>query len=102
MKKILLATSLLLSTCSSAVVAQQASCFPRDLIIDHLADEYGETVQSMGIGNNSLIEMFANEATGSFSVLVTIPTGLTCLVASGGSYQELSEPIEPVIEGDPA
>lgn len=101
MKKIVLAASLLLSSCAGTVMAQQTNCYPRDAVVEHLSDNFGETIQSMGIANNSLIEIFANEVTGSFTILVTTPTGPTCVVASGGSYQKLSKPIEPVVEGDP-
>lgn len=75
------------------VAAQNArNCAPRDSVVDRLADGYGESRQSMGLGaNNAVIEVFASDETGSWTITVTTPNGLTCLVASGQSFETLAE-----------
>jgi len=80
------------------LAAQQASaqtsrnCAPRDLVLERLAESYGETRQGIGLGaNNAVIEVFASSETGSWTITVTTPNGLTCLVASGQSYEALAE-----------
>jgi hypothetical protein len=46
----------------------------------------------MGLGaNNAVVEVFASEETGTWTITVTMPSGLTCLVASGQSFETLAE-----------
>lgn len=80
------------------VLAGQASaqarnnCGPRAVVVEKLAEGYGETRQSMGIGsNNVMVEVFASAETGSWTILVTQPTGVSCLVASGQAYEQVAE-----------
>lgn len=62
------------------------------MVVDRLAEGYGETRQSMGLGaNNSVIEVFASDETGTWTITVTMPNGMTCLVASGQAYEALAE-----------
>ena len=79
---------------TSAAQAQQNSrnCAPREAVVDRLADGYGESRQSMGLGaNNQVVEIFASAETGTWTITVTMPNGLTCLVASGQAFEELAE-----------
>ena len=72
----------------------------RNHVIERLAATYGETRQSIGLGaNNQVIEVFASLKTGTWTITVTTPNGLTCLVASGQAYEALDEEIA---SGDPA
>ena len=75
------------------VNAQTArNCGPREAVVDRLADGYGETRQSMGLGaNNSVIEVSASAETGTWTITMTSPNGMTCLVASGQAFEELAE-----------
>ena len=68
------------------------NCGPREMVVERLATSYGETRQSMGLGaNNSVVEVFASSETGTWTITVTSPNGLTCLVASGQAFEELAE-----------
>ncbi|WP_204113521.1 hypothetical protein [Shimia biformata] len=72
--------------------AQGNNCAPRDVVLERLTGDFGETRRSVGLGNNNVVvEVFASEETGSWSITVTLPDGRTCLVAAGESYQELAE-----------
>jgi hypothetical protein len=75
------------------VAAQNArNCGTRETVVDRLASGYGETRQSMGLGaNNAVVEVFASDETGSWTITVTSVNGTTCLVASGQSFEELVE-----------
>lgn len=89
---------LVLVVAGSAQTTQ--NCAPRGDVIERLAEGYGETRQSMGLGTNSaLVEQYANTDTGSWTITVTAPGGLTCLVASGQSYEGIEE--ELPAQGDP-
>lgn len=68
------------------------NCGPRELVVERLASRFGETRQSMGLGaNNAVVEVFASEESGSWTITVTSPAGLTCLVASGQAFEELAD-----------
>ena len=61
-------------------------------MVDRLADRYGESRQSIGLGaNNAVVEVFASSETGTWTITVTTPQGLTCLVASGQAFEALAE-----------
>lgn len=78
-----------------AQVAQAQSarhCAPRDIVVTRLAERYGETRQSIGLGaNNTVIEVFASEETGTWTITATEASGVTCLMASGQSFETLAE-----------
>lgn len=79
--------------------AQPTNCGQRDQVIERLTSRYGESRQSIGMAaNQSLVEVYANEGTGSWSITVTLPTGITCLVASGMSFEALAV-VEPAAMG---
>ena len=64
----------------------------------HLAARYGETAVSLGLGpGNRVVEVFASEETGTWTITVTSVNGTTCLVASGDSYTVVA----PVPQGEP-
>ncbi|WP_299622133.1 hypothetical protein [uncultured Tateyamaria sp.] len=79
-------------TAGLASAQQQRNCGPRDLVVARLAEGYGETRQSMGLGaNNAVIEVFASDESGTWTITVTTPNGMTCLVASGQAFEALAE-----------
>jgi len=72
--------------------ALAANCAPRETVVERLASKYGESRKSMGLGaNNAVVEVFASEKTGTWTITVTSAKGLTCLVASGQAFEELTE-----------
>ncbi len=72
------------------------NCGARQPIIERLADRFGESRQSIGIGTkNRVVETFANPDTGSWTITVTMPNGMTCLIASGHAYETLDEVLTP-------
>ncbi len=74
----------------------RANCAPRDRIVERLNETYGETRQAVGLaGNNTMMELFASDSTGSWTITATLPSGLTCLVASGQSFEAVKDPLLP-------
>lgn len=95
---------LIATTALAALLACPAyaapNCAPRDNVIERLEGRYGESRQGIGVARQgAVMEIFANTETGSWTIVVTLPTGMACLVATGQSYENLSE---TVVEGDPA
>ena len=82
----------LLGAAPPATAQNAANCAPRATVVNRLAQSFGETRQSIGLGaNNAVVEVFASEASGTWTITVTMPSGVTCLVASGQAFETLAE-----------
>lgn len=87
----LAATVSLIATGADAQNAR--NCAPRDQVVTRLAEGYGETRQSIGLGaNNSVIEVFASDESSTWTITMTAPNGITCLIASGQAFEMLPNP----------
>ncbi len=76
--------------------AQNQNCGNRELVVDRLTTKYGESRQSIGIApQGRVVEVFASIETGTWTITITMPNGITCLVASGQSFETLDEPVAP-------
>ncbi|MCG6884473.1 MAG: hypothetical protein LJE62_12035 [Silicimonas sp.] len=76
--------------------AQNQNCGNRDLVVERLTTKYGESRRSIGMApQGRVVEVFASIETGTWTITITLPNGVTCLVASGQSFEELNEPVAP-------
>lgn len=76
-------------------------CDTRDRITALLGDRYGETRRSVGIaGEAAVMELYAADGTGTWSITMTLPDGQMCLMASGSGYEAVTEDLPA--KGDPA
>jgi hypothetical protein len=84
-----------------AGTAQQTQCAPRDNLIAHLTEKYGETRQSMGLaGPETMMEVYASSDTGTWTITMTMANGNMCMIASGQGFERLAE--ELPAKGEPA
>ncbi|MEM1272892.1 MAG: hypothetical protein AAGF88_03690 [Pseudomonadota bacterium] len=101
MKPVRLLAAVLLAfgvTPQTAAAQNRPICAERDVIVGTLATRYGETAVSLGLGaGNRVVEVFASEETGTWTITVTSVNGTTCLVASGNSYTV----VPPTPQGEP-
>lgn len=87
---------LALAATQASAQQQTRNCAPREVVVERLADGYGESRQSIGLGaQGAVVEVFASNDTGTWTITVTNPNGLTCLVASGQSFETLAEALPP-------
>ncbi|SEM01183.1 hypothetical protein SAMN05443999_11140 [Roseovarius azorensis] len=92
MIKRLMAALAALTLLTGPALAQSRNCAPRETVVQRLAEGYGETRRSMGLGaNNAVIEVFASETSGSWTITVTGTNGMTCLVASGQAFETMTD-----------
>lgn len=90
MNKILLAVAL--ASMSGPGLAQGATCAPRDVVVQRLAEAYGETRRSMGLAaQGAVVEVFASDASGSWTITVTRTDSLTCLIAAGQAFESMAD-----------
>ena len=76
--------------------AQPRQCAPRGDVLRQLTDTYGETRRGVGIARQgAVIEVFASDTTGSWTITATLPDGTACLMASGQAYEETVESPPP-------
>ncbi|SLN29117.1 hypothetical protein ROA7450_01233 [Roseovarius albus] len=75
----------------------QNNCGQRDMVLDRLASKYRESRQSVGLGaNNTMIEVFASDETGTWTITATNARGITCLLASGQAFETLTEALPAI------
>lgn len=97
-----------LAAAATLIVAQPAAsqgrlCGQRDQVVEQLKSVHGEYRQNVGLQPNArVMETFANPETGSWTILVSLPSGLSCLVAAGEAYQVDAADIASSAEDDPA
>ncbi|MFQ5565514.1 MAG: hypothetical protein ACE5EU_04045 [Paracoccaceae bacterium] len=70
----------------------QMVCGKRTDMVRQLSEKYGETRRSLGLAEGrGVVELFASEETGTWTILMTSPQGTACMMAAGQAFQ-----IEPV------
>ena len=84
----------ILGLAAQHATAAPSYCGPRDNVAAQLEAQYGETRQSVGLSQEDhLLEVFASLETGSWTITITTPDGVSCLVAAGQAYQYLGDPL---------
>ncbi len=85
---------------ASSTLAQIAPCVERDGLLTLLEQKYGEVPVAVGItgtgpGTNggALIELLTAKGGMTWTIILTMPNGQTCLIASGEGWRELT-PLE--------
>lgn len=76
--------------------AQSNNCAPRETVLHHLSERFGEARQSIGLASGDrVVEMFASPETGTWTLTMTLPTGLTCIIGAGESFERVDEEVTP-------
>jgi len=89
MKHVFLAV-LILATLPMPTDAQQLHCLERARVLDMLETRFGETRRAMGVADgNAVLEVFASQTSGNWTITVTLPNGMTCLLASGHGFENM-------------
>jgi hypothetical protein len=93
LKFIFVGALLAVTVSNSAKSAQppQVFCDVRVKVIAALEKLYAEQPVSMGLTNSgSMIEVFKS-SNGSWSIVATQPSGLTCLIAAGDHWENVAK-----------
>lgn len=70
--------------------AAQTLCGSRDTVLKQLASEYQEAPVGIGLASNGAVVELLTSASGSWTLLVTMPKGPTCLMGTGEAWQALA------------
>lgn len=68
----------------------QTNCESREAVLDFLSSKYSEAPVAMGMSKDGgLVEILTSGPGATFTIIVTAPNGLTCMVAAGDSWESL-------------
>lgn len=85
---------------SGSIALALPACDPsRDAVLKSLHKKYGESVTDRGItAAGAMLEVLTDPVDGSWSIIVTIPGGETCLVGVGDGWRNVTEvSLDPAI-----
>ncbi|WP_092857131.1 hypothetical protein [Albimonas pacifica] len=69
------------------VPVQGATCGARAEVVSRLKAKYGETRRGYGLQRGqAVVEIYASSETGSWTIIMSMPNGLACLVAAGENW----------------
>lgn len=78
------------SILSAHAQQQGPACLKRADLLQHLSKRYQEAPAAVGLADNgALLEVFASKAGETWTVTVTMPNGISCLIATGQQWQDL-------------
>lgn len=80
--------------------ASPTQCSAHDTVAAELARQFSEQPHAIGLAQDATVmELYASDK-GTWTLTVTLPNGMTCLVAAGDNF----ETVDPtrVAKGDPA
>jgi len=86
----ILAVSVLIAMIFVSMPAQAAGCAMRDQVVERLKTQYSETLTGGGLqasrNSQTIVEVWSSRETGTFTVILTTPEGLACVVATGTDW----------------
>ena len=86
---VLVLAAVLVIAAAGPATAQAVKCGPHDKVLDRLEKGYGEHPVGIGVTQQGdLLEIVASTG-GSWSVVISKPNGITCLVAAGDGWRSL-------------
>jgi len=87
---VVLAAGLILST--PAIGQQQAACAKRADIVKHMHKKYKEAPVAIGLANNGgVLETLVGPKGKSWTIIITMPSGKTCMVAAGENWERIPQ-----------
>ncbi|MEM8822834.1 MAG: hypothetical protein AAGF30_04420 [Pseudomonadota bacterium] len=94
-------TALALTLMTLPAQAAGPSCGPRAVLVERLTTHFGETRRGIGLGTgNRILEVFASEESGTWTVTVTLPDGRMCMIASGHAWEDRMDDLAHLTDAD--
>lgn len=90
MFKRLICSAMLFGMAANAPPAlAQGLCASRDSVTKRLSDVFSERPIAGGLQSNQrVIEIWSSPETGSFTILLTRPDGISCIMSSGSHFHK--------------
>lgn len=85
--------ALLMLVPAAAAQEESAPCVKRSDFLHHLSSNYKESPVAMGVtASGRVLEVVASPS-GSWTIIVTMPNGISCGIASGEAWERLTAPV---------
>jgi len=95
MIKHLAAVGAVLGAGMTSTPAMAENCAARDTVVERLKSHYSEAPTAAGLQTvseeQSMVEVWASEETGTFTVMLTMPDGMSCIVATGTDWHQKAQ-----------
>ena len=76
------------TTLAAAQASANIACGERHDVLAKLAEQYKEAPVGIGLASNGgLIELLTSEAGTTWTLIITVPNGATCILAAGEDWQ---------------
>jgi hypothetical protein len=76
----------------ASTATAQTQCNERDNVLELLAKKYKETPIAAGVTNTGgLVEVLTDTKGGTWTIIVTTPQGMSCLVAAGEGWRNMEQ-----------
>lgn len=90
------ATTALITALSLPAAAQQQqqqlACAKRGEVLKHLSAKYTEAPVAIGLANNGgVLEVLSSTTGASWTIIITMPDGPTCMVAAGENWEKIPQ-----------
>ena len=80
---------------SAALAQSPKACAPRTEIVDRLSSAYHEGPVAVGVATNGgILEVLSTDSGSTWTIIVTMPDGVSCLLATGESWRTILEDTE--------
>ena len=81
-----------LAIVSTSVATAQPQCDQRDSVLEVLQSKYKESPVAIGVTHNGgLVEVLSTGNGTTWSIIVTTPQGMSCLVAAGEGWKAMEQ-----------
>ena len=76
----------------SFAAAAEKSCASRADVLGHLSHKFSEAPVAIGLANNGgVIEVLSSNRGETWTIIITMPDGETCMVAAGEGWDQLPQ-----------
>ena len=90
-----LGAALFSSEADAQTVPSESQCGAHAVLVDKLRERYAEVPVAMGLqSNGTVLEVFASRRANTWSVVITAPNGVSCLVSEGQSWETLPQLVD--------
>lgn len=91
-----LAAAALIAAFSLPAAAQDLACAKRSEVLKQLSARYTETPVALGLANNGgVLEILSSKTGATWTILITMPNGPTCMIAAGEHWEKLPHTASP-------
>jgi hypothetical protein len=88
MLKTVLAAAAALTVPAAAMAETPMACSPRADVLSQLSTKFKESPVAIGLANNGgLLEVLTEKDGATWTIIITMPNGVSCLVAAGEDWQ---------------